>query len=167
MILDKRWSTLDPSAFIVHAGHMATQKWARDRTLELMREFGIIGWQMGFDNARQRAGQTNYDMRIVTLSRYFVQFNTPERIEQTIRHELAHVLAGHQAGHGPKWKAMCQVTGFHGERTYKAAETIMPSKPWSGRCGCGNTWERHRLTERTRRGVCPTCRESITWRRSR
>lgn len=32
-------------------------------------------------------------------------YTTPEEVRETTLHELAHAVAGHEAGHGPRWKA--------------------------------------------------------------
>jgi SprT protein len=148
----------------VHDGHMTTLNWAQRRTYELLREFGLAEWLLTFDNARQRAGQTRYASKSISLSRYFVQANSPERVEQTIRHEVAHALAGPGAGHGPEWKRQCQIVGFTGGRTYDPAETVMPPAAWKGTCGCGQTWTRHRLSARAKQGAyCTDCNGKITW----
>lgn len=44
----------------------------------------------------------------------------PVQLAGTTIHELAHILAGHGAGHGPKWKAACAKLGL---RFCKAAGT--------------------------------------------
>lgn len=142
---------------------MTSQSWTYRRTRELFAEFGITGWHVAFDNARQRAGQTRYRSRTVSFSKHFVASNTAERVEQTIRHEIAHVLAGAGAGHGPIWKAKCRITGHTGEREYSAADTVMPAKPWRGTCGCGAAWERHRLTAYMQNAICTACGKKITW----
>jgi hypothetical protein len=35
-----------------------------------------------------------------------------EQLWETLAHELAHVVAGHNAGHGPKWKAAARRLGL-------------------------------------------------------
>lgn len=143
---------------------MTTTEWAYNRTRELMQQYGIQGWMVGFDNARRRAGQTNHRDRIVTLSKHFVAANSPERIELTIRHELAHVLVGPGHGHDAVWRAKAKELGHSGQRQYNAAETVMPTPPWSGSCDCGSgIHQRHRMTKLARTGVCNGCRKTVTW----
>jgi predicted SprT family Zn-dependent metalloprotease len=144
---------------------MTTQREARSLALRLMNQFGLLPrWGLGFDNARSRAGCTRGRERKITLSRHFVQNNSLDRIEQTIRHEIAHALVGTRHGHDKEWQAMAREVGHTGERCYSAADTVMPLKPWIGVCGCDHEWERHRLTERMRTATCAACHQPLKWR---
>ena len=74
----------------------------------------------------------------------------------TLYHEVAHALAGHEHGHGPAWKAWCVKLGADPKRLADlttdekvAMEQVNPSK-WDVEClGCGHTFTRNRVSPRT------------------
>lgn len=41
----------------------------------------------------------------------------PQKAEDTILHEIAHFIAGHKAGHGPRWKSAARRIGADPTRT--------------------------------------------------
>jgi predicted SprT family Zn-dependent metalloprotease len=115
---------------------------------ELLQRFGLIGWHFTFDRARVRAGccyyPTNNRPGRITLSVHFVAMNNSDEVEDTLRHELAHALAGRDAGHGPIWKSACLITGARPLRCY-GRNVEMPPGAWKAVCiGCGRTHSRHR-----------------------
>lgn len=65
---------------------------------------------IGIDRAVKRKGATHfkrnrttgkYEPRRITLSKYHTD---PVKVDNTTRHEIAHVLAGYDAKHGPEWQ---------------------------------------------------------------
>ena len=79
----------------------------------LMKEHGITldGWRFEYDDVRSRLGCTKYNQKIITLSKIGVYLHPDSEVKDTILHEIAHVLAGHEAGHGPKWKEIAARIG--------------------------------------------------------
>lgn len=55
---------------------------------------------------------------IIEVSRHYLKHpkTTPDVLKNTILHELAHAIAGHEAGHGPKWKYIARGIGCDAER---------------------------------------------------
>jgi predicted SprT family Zn-dependent metalloprotease len=137
--------------------------------LRLMKEFGLQGWEFGFNRARRQMGRCAYPRAgrpgRIQLSVHYVQRNSLADIEETIRHEIAHALAGPTAGHGPAWKAMCAVTGA---KPLRCGQADMPTGHWLGVCpGCQREHRRHRrpparVTYHCRR--CGPMRGTIAWR---
>lgn len=80
------------------------------------------------------------------MSTKLVDANDREQTLDTIRHEVAHVLAGPRAKHGPTWKAMCAITGARPVRCYSGGEVNAVDVAWRAECGdCGKeiaTWTR-------------------------
>jgi len=70
---------------------------------------------------RSTAGTANYAKLLVTLNPRLVEFGTDE-VDQTLRHELAHLLARFRAGqrriapHGREWKLACRELGIADEK---------------------------------------------------
>ncbi len=83
-------------------------------------------WDFRFTSARRRCGSCDYPWwdlggnfrrkGRIKLSAPFCQFNPFEEVDNTIRHEIAHALAGPGFGHGPEWVRMCGRTGARPER---------------------------------------------------
>jgi len=125
-------------------------------------------WSFGFDNAKRRAGQCDYTNRRISVSRYLSARYDDETNHQTLLHEVAHALAGPQAGHGPKWKAIARDLGYVGGTTHHG-ETATELAPWVGVCPAGHVAYRHRRPSRPT--SCVKCaprfdtRHLFTWSR--
>ncbi len=117
-------------------------------------------WTFDFDNAATRGGVAKFTSRTITMSRKLVPIWTRAQVINTALHEIAHVLAGRENGHGPIWREIAISIGCDGERTHDHETT---PAPWHGACGCKTTWRRHRLTARMAGARCASCRERIEW----
>ncbi|WP_213815866.1 SprT-like domain-containing protein [Glaciihabitans sp. dw_435] len=105
------------------------------------------GWTFGFDNAKTRAGLCNYTAKRITVSRYLAALFDDDDIHQVLLHEVAHAMAGNQAGHGPKWKAVATELGYEGKRLHSGpiADDLAP---WVGRCPAGHVHYRYKRPAR-------------------
>lgn len=147
---------------------MTTISAVRSEALRLLRKHGLPGWGVEFDNAKRRAGQTRYNTRKISLSKYFIESNTMDRVRRTILHEIAHALTeGHN--HDAVWKETCLRIGGDGRTTSDPADTVAQERPYVGYCSarCLNNgqFRRFRLTVKARNGSCPLCNSTLTWRR--
>jgi len=100
-------------------------------------------WEFGFDNAKKRLGACHWEDHRLTLSRYLVDLHTPDEIDQVMRHEIAHALAGADAGHNAKWKKIATSIGYRhvkisGEQIGDATAKLI------GTCPNGHKVYRHR-----------------------
>jgi predicted SprT family Zn-dependent metalloprotease len=117
---------------------------------QLMSKHGLAGWRFGFNRRKRTLGLCRYEEQRIELSLHFVAGNSESAVRDTILHEIAHALAGAQAGHGPRWKRVCQRLGARPERCDRQA--TMPKGPWRATCrSCGREHARYRrpLTGRT------------------
>jgi predicted SprT family Zn-dependent metalloprotease len=115
---------------------------------KLMQDFGLIeaGWRFDFDNGKRRMGCCHYTDKKITISQHFL--NSPRsEIEDTIRHEIAHALAGYKAGHGYEWQRMAISCGAKPTRCYQANNVVNEAKHnYEIHCtGCGKVWKMFRL----------------------
>jgi len=109
---------------------------------ELMDAHGLDSWGFRFNHRKCDMGCCHFHHERIELSMHFVRDNDTELVRDTILHEIAHALAGHAAGHGPKWKKMCREVGATPTR---CGEAKMPAGQWQAVCpGCGWTYTRHR-----------------------
>ncbi len=104
-------------------------------------------WSFDFDNAKRRAGLCDYRRKRITVSRYLAARFEDDEIHQTLLHEVAHALAGHDAAHGPAWKRIARELGYVGGTTH-TGETATELAPWIGRCPAGHLVYRHRRPAR-------------------
>ena len=124
---------------------------------ELMAQHGVGDWTFTWNRRKRSLGLCRYRQRRIELSVHFVIANDAEQVRETILHEIAHALAGEDAGHGPLWKAMCLRVGCKPLRCDQG-EAIMPRGRWQARCGtCGKEYWRHRRPERRARYWCKSC----------
>ena len=126
-------------------------------------------WTFGFDRAVRRAGACHHADRRITLSRHLVERADETEVRDVLLHEVAHALAGHGAGHGPRWRAACRSIGHRGSRLHDRP-IAEERATWVGACPAGHE---HRRFRRPGRPVsCGLCSRSwsraalITWRRA-
>lgn len=130
---------------------------AQTMATSIMREHNLTGWTFGFNRRKTANGLCYEGRKLIELSVYFVEHNTPERVKMTILHEVAHALAGHAAGHGPKWQRICVAIGGNGQRCNASEHTEKVSYAWTGTCPGGHTHQQHRAPLRVKAcGQCAT-----------
>lgn len=77
----------------------------------LMEEHGLPDWTLAFVEARRRLGDCHFRDRVIRISRAHALQASEEQIRDTVLHEIAHAIAGPEAGHGPLWKATARRIG--------------------------------------------------------
>ena len=77
----------------------------------LMDEHGLTGWTLAFVEAKRRLGDCHFRNRVIRISRTHALEGSEEQIRDTMLHEIAHAIAGHEAGHGPLWKVTARRIG--------------------------------------------------------
>ena len=116
----------------------------RNHAESMMREqLDLQVWTFGWDSAKKRLGVCKYAEKRISLSRYFVELHSLEEIDQVMRHEIAHALAGPNAGHGPKWKKIATQLGYNHKRI-SGEEIGNATAKLIGTCPNGHTVFRHR-----------------------
>jgi predicted SprT family Zn-dependent metalloprotease len=88
----------------------------RTRALELARdllnEHGLGRWSIRVNTRMSRTlGRCDHHTRTIQLARWVFERCPWEEIEDLVRHEVAHALAGPRAGHGPRWKTLAVQLG--------------------------------------------------------
>ena len=129
---------------------------AINTALELMNRHGLVGWRVKLDHARRRAGQCDYNSRVISLSRFYVRKADKEHILDTILHEIAHAIVGPHHGHDAVWRQKAREIGCTANRCH----TLNFARArWRMICpnGCFSI-ERHR---RTTGLVCMQCKTEV------
>lgn len=127
----------------------------------MLIQFGLDkqGWKVELDRAKQRCGCCYFYEKKITLSKHYIAAETVsnEDIKNTILHEIAHAIAGPDAGHGPRWKLLARAIGCSAER----CNTAWRGAPKKFRlfCDCGAVRvERHRVHKSFRYKTCTHCK---------
>jgi predicted SprT family Zn-dependent metalloprotease len=129
---------------------------ARSFAQDLIGEYGLQGWRVELDNAMRRFGCCHHTRKTISLSRRLVELNSQTEVLDTILHEIAHAIAGPQAGHGREWQRVARSIGCSGDRCYSLARTVQPSPRFILECGyCGRKVPRIRAPRR--KTACGTC----------
>ncbi len=77
----------------------------------LVPGLGLGQWTFAWNRRQKSFGVCCYDTKQIQLSRYHAEYEPEENVLDTIRHEIAHALAGSAAGHGPEWKRWARKVG--------------------------------------------------------
>jgi predicted SprT family Zn-dependent metalloprotease len=107
----------------------------------------------------------------ITLSSVLTEMNDESQVRDTILHEIAHCLAGHQAGHGWAWKLKCREVGADPTRCC-GDDVVAPPHRWVGSCPNGHSTCAERLTAKRKKSACAKCcrgrfSEEFIWQWSR
>lgn len=107
------------------------------------------GWTYAWDRARRRFGCCDYSKKQITLSVHLAAINSFQQCQDTILHEIAHALAGREAGHGPKWKEACLQIGANPQRCYSSDQVNQPPSKYIRYCPhCGHHSPVYRRTKK-------------------
>jgi predicted SprT family Zn-dependent metalloprotease len=126
---------------------------AKEMALGLMKQHGLKDWKFRFDRAKKRYGCCFYYKKLISLSSILTPLREERHVKNTILHEIAHVLAGPAAGHGPEWKKVAISIGCNGERC--SNDVTFEGGTWVGECPAGHKSYAHRKPKR--RKSCAKC----------
>lgn len=121
---------------------------------QLFQKHGIVNYSFGLDRAVRRAGLCDYRNRRISLSKHLVATGDFDQIHQVLLHEIAHALAGQEAGHGKKWKEVASSIGYRHEKI-DGNQIARQSAKWQGQCPSGHQHFRSRRP--TRQLSCKHC----------
>ncbi|GAB3172573.1 hypothetical protein GCM10027059_42250 [Myceligenerans halotolerans] len=125
---------------------------ARNLARDLMDQHGLADWRFEYDDAKRRAGMCHFARRRISLSAPLTTVYDEGEVRDTVLHEIAHALAGREAGHGAQWRAKAQEIGCSGLRYVDPSAPTLDG-PWIGVCPRG-----HRMTRFRRPGAPMSCR---------
>ena len=132
---------------------------------DLLDQFGLNGWAVVLDRSKIRFGCCRHLNHTISLSYTLVSLNGREEVEDVIRHEIAHALAGQGAGHSRAWKVQCAVTGARPQACYDVNNVVAAPSKYVLVCEpCGYRHPRHRRTKT--KYIHRKCGRTLTWERS-
>jgi predicted SprT family Zn-dependent metalloprotease len=114
---------------------------------QLFREHGLDkkGWKFAFDRAVLRHGVCNEFTKSISISGPLVALNDEAWVRELLLHEIAHALAGNEAGHGPRWQAICRRIGAI-PQALGDKPPFTPTPKYLLTCeGCGASYPRQKI----------------------
>ncbi len=125
---------------------------------QLLKEHGLDkeGWRFEFDRAKNRFGVCRYSKRTIGLSLELTQLNDVSQVKDTLLHEIAHAIAGQEAGHGIFWTTVAQRIGCTSNRCYKPTDVVRARSKYEARCPqCNSLFVMNRATDMDK--YCTAC----------
>jgi hypothetical protein len=97
-----------------------------------LAEHGLAaqGWTGHLDSAVRRFGVCDHRRKRITLSRHLAAINSDAETLDTVLHEIAHALAGPQAGHDLQWRAVAAKIGANPDGIHDAEEAASVAGSW-------------------------------------
>ena len=143
-----------------------TPKECTEYAYALFEDFGLIGWTFHINDNKRRLGVCKFRTKRIEVSERIL-VNRAE-LDDTIRHEIAHALAGSKAKHGPDWKKWAAYCGAKPQHCADADADI-PQTAKGARlkavCVCGDTHYLYRRPKRLHGWYCKKVpgKPPITW----
>jgi predicted SprT family Zn-dependent metalloprotease len=115
---------------------------ARTLASDLMTKHGVGHVPFEFNGGKRRIGvcffrsvNGTYQPVKIGISRHYATLLSEAELTNTILHEIAHALAGRDAGHGPHWRAVARSIGCNAQRCSDASARPEASvKGWCRKC---------------------------------
>lgn len=127
-------------------------------TKDLLTEHGLGHMDVVLTRSKKALGECVFLARkpfAIRLSGWWVDRADDATIIDTIRHEVAHAIAGVAAGHGPQWKAAAEALGARPEQyanTEAVIETAKKGAKYVATCGNGHQVHFNRMGRHWREG---------------
>lgn len=125
---------------------------------ELMAKYDLFkdGWKFDISRGKSTNGMCYSSRKLITISKYYIELNTKDKVQNTILHEIAHALVGCKHNHDEVWRAKAVEIGCSGERctsnTVHHAGDVVYACP-----NCKRELFRHRAFNRGHMKACGKC----------
>ncbi len=105
----------------------------------------LVGWTFTFGDSKRRLGACKYRVKRIEIAEYYAANSPEDHVLDTLRHEIAHALAGPKAGHGPAWQAVAVRLGAKPVACDRSGEAVVKPGDWQSDCAaCGITHHRYK-----------------------
>ena len=95
---------------------------------------GLHGWSFGLSRTRRQLGVCKYRSKRIEIAEYYARHSPPESVLDTLRHEIAHAIAGPVARHGPAWKAIAVRLGAIPRSCESSGQAVVQPGDWRATC---------------------------------
>lgn len=80
-------------------------------SLKNLETIGLTGWKFKWSRTKRGLGYCDFDTKEIRISQPLAKVNCTIRMIDTLRHEIAHALAGPDAEHGKLWQKIAKHVG--------------------------------------------------------
>ena len=94
----------------------------------------LRGWTFGLADTGRRLGVCKYRQKRIEVAEYYARNSPPETVLDTLRHEIAHAIAGPAARHGPAWKAVAIRLGATPRSCETSHRAVVKPGDWQATC---------------------------------
>lgn len=120
-------------------------KQLEETATERFTKHGLVGWSFRLANTKRRLGVCKHRSKRIEISEYYAAHNSDESVLDTLLHEIAHAIAGPQAGHGPAWKEVAIRLGATPRACDDSPDTVVEPGDWQTTCtACNRTHHRYK-----------------------
>ena len=135
---------------------------------DLMDHYGLQDWRLEWGNAKNQFGVCYYIRRILRFSRPLTKARSLDEFRNTVLHEIAHALVGHDHGHDRVWRAMFISMGGNGKRLSGGVPTEVTRAMSNYILRCAVTGRelgtrQRRTMAAIDRLICKCHREQVLW----
>ncbi|MBA4191016.1 MAG: hypothetical protein C0467_23775 [Planctomycetaceae bacterium] len=117
----------------------------REAAAEQLARHNLAGWTFHLADTKRRLGVCKHRSKRIEISEYYAIHNTDEAVWDTLLHEVAHAIAGPEAGHGPVWKAVAVRLGATPRACDNSPDTVVEPGAWQTTCtACNRTHHRYK-----------------------
>jgi predicted SprT family Zn-dependent metalloprotease len=110
-----------------------------------LTQHGLRGWTFGLTNTKRRLGVCQYRTKRIEIAEFHARSNPPSVVLDTLRHEIAHAIAGPAARHGPAWKAVAIRLGATPRACDNTEEAVVKPGDWQATCSaCKKIFHRYK-----------------------
>ena len=117
---------------------------AAELARRMLDQYGLRTWRFRFDRAVRRFGTCHHRRATITLSAPLTLLNPEAEVRDTILHEIAHAIAGPDAGHGAEWRKYATLIGARPERCFDERVRTPPSRYIAYCPNCRKEYRRQR-----------------------
>lgn len=99
---------------------------------DYLEYYHLSDWKGGVSSRLTKSfGKCFWSEKYITISQKLAKINPDWRVIQTVKHEIAHALAGPHQKHSKIWKNVCLAIGGNGESRYTNRDTNTLNNPHS------------------------------------
>ena len=110
-----------------------------------LQKHGLKHWSFGLAKTKRRQGVCKFHDRRIEIAEYYALHNSPEKVLDTLLHEIAHALAGPKARHGQAWKTIAKRLGATPQACDTCSDTIVMPGDWQATCVvCNKTYHKYK-----------------------
>jgi predicted SprT family Zn-dependent metalloprotease len=129
----------------------------------IFKSHALPGWKILFaEYTLKRAGSCSHHTKTIRINKHYATRVDEKDLNDTVLHEIAHMIAGEEAGHGPKWKQVAKEIGCSGTVSHEFEWML---EPFVAKCPKGHFSQPANVIRWKTPLTCPRCRKWLLYHR--